>query len=495
MGSHRVTARQRGRKGIMARDCGTQSDGMNRLREETVKILDAAPGGPATTRRTTRSRATSMADFAAILKEQGMPTLDNFHWGWVVVLASFICIGIVDGVGYTVGILLESLQSDLGGGRAEIAVAGSLQVGVYSLSGPMVSKLIDRFGTRVVCISGALISFLGLFSASYATHLSSVYLSYSVFTGLGFGLMYLPSVVGVAPYFEERRALAIGICLCGSGVGTFSLAPISQFILDNYGWRWVLRTFSAICLFCTICGAAMVPVDVPSNTRKKYEIENKSPEDTSTCKKIMGMAIGKELIENPGIVLFFIVTIADFLAFTGIYIPYTHLPTLARSENIQPGDVAFLISVGGISNTLGRLVGGWLSDLPWTHPVYIVLVSVTLSIVPSLLLPSCVAYWTFLFCFGFFGFVTGCLVGSTSPMLVSILDLKSLPQAFGLMTAFRGIAALVGPPSAGILVDAYRSPGLALYMTGWFMCGATVFQGLAALYKRIHSRRREYSQL
>ena len=31
---------------------------------------------------------------------------------------------------------------------------------------------------------------------------------------------YLPSVVGVAPFFTDNRALAIGICLCGSGVGT-----------------------------------------------------------------------------------------------------------------------------------------------------------------------------------------------------------------------------------------------------------------------------------
>ena len=62
----------------------------------------------------------------------------NESWGWVVVLASFYCIAILDGVGYTTGILLDALLQDLGGGRAEVSLAGSLQVGVYCLSGPIV---------------------------------------------------------------------------------------------------------------------------------------------------------------------------------------------------------------------------------------------------------------------------------------------------------------------------------------------------------------------
>ena len=140
-------------------------------------------------------------------------------------------------------------------------LSGSLQVGIYSLSGPLVGKLIAKFGARPICIVGALISSFGLFAASFATDLGFVLVGYSVTAGFGFGMMYIPSVVAAAPYFTERRALAIGICLCGSGVGTFALAPISQIILDNYGWRWVFKTFSAICLFCVLCGATMAPVD------------------------------------------------------------------------------------------------------------------------------------------------------------------------------------------------------------------------------------------
>ena len=39
----------------------------------------------------------------------------------------------------------------------------------------------------------------------------------------------------------QCRSLAIGICLCGVGTGTFALAPISNMILEKYGWRNVMR--------------------------------------------------------------------------------------------------------------------------------------------------------------------------------------------------------------------------------------------------------------
>ena len=49
-------------------------------------------------------------------------------WGWVVVMSSFYCIAVLDGVGYTTGVMLDSLRKDLGGGRGQISLVGSLQV-------------------------------------------------------------------------------------------------------------------------------------------------------------------------------------------------------------------------------------------------------------------------------------------------------------------------------------------------------------------------------
>ena len=91
--------------------------------------------------------------------------------------------------------------------------------------------------------------------------------------------------------------------------------------------------------------------------------------------------------------------------------------------------------------------------------------------------------------------MTGCEVGCTSPLLVKLLGLYCLTQAFAIMTALRGIAALVGPPTAGILVDKFQDPGLALLLCGALMVSATIVTSIAALLNKVMERREGYVQL
>lgn len=48
-----------------------------------------------------------------------------------------------------------------------------------------------------------------------------------------------------------------------------------------------------------------------------------------------------------------------------------------------------------------------------------------------------------------FGITIGAYVGLTSVILVDLLGLEKLTNAFGLLLLFQGIASLVGPPIAG----------------------------------------------
>lgn len=58
--------------------------------------------------------------------------------------------------------------------------------------------------------------------------------------GIGAGLIYVPAVITTGFYFERWRALATGIAVCGSGIGAFLLAPISDVLVKNFGWRGAL---------------------------------------------------------------------------------------------------------------------------------------------------------------------------------------------------------------------------------------------------------------
>lgn len=68
-----------------------------------------------------------------------------------------------------------------------------------------------------------------------------------------------------------------------------------------------------------------------------------------------------------------------------------------------------------------------------------------------------------------FGFTIGAYVGLTSVILVDLIGLDKLTNAFGLLLLFQGIASLIGPPIAGSLYDMTQS-----YLPGFFMAGVTI---------------------
>ena len=79
-------------------------------------------------------------------------------------------------------------------------------------------------------------------------------------TGLGLGLIYLPAIVSVTMYFERLRSLATGIAVCGSGLGTFIFAPLTDILIQRFGWKGALLVISVIVLGCIVFGAMFRPL-------------------------------------------------------------------------------------------------------------------------------------------------------------------------------------------------------------------------------------------
>lgn len=70
-------------------------------------------------------------------------------------------------------------------------------------------------------------------------------------------LCYVAAVVIVAYYFDKRRSFATGLSVCGSGIGTFIFAPLTQFLIDEYGWRGTTLIMAGVFLNMTVCGMLM----------------------------------------------------------------------------------------------------------------------------------------------------------------------------------------------------------------------------------------------
>ncbi|XP_041979886.1 uncharacterized protein LOC121733638 [Aricia agestis] len=182
-------------------------------------------------------------------------------WGWVVVAASFMCNFVVDGIIFTGGLLSKPIQDEFNATEGQVAPVMSLLSGFYLLVGPFVSALANKYGFRVVTIAGSLIASFAFAMCYFASSVEYLYLVFGFIGGVGFCMIYLPAVLTVGFYFEKWRALATGLALCGSGVGTFAFAPMTKYLLNILGWRLTLVVFAGFILTCIIFGSLFRPIN------------------------------------------------------------------------------------------------------------------------------------------------------------------------------------------------------------------------------------------
>ncbi|XP_063362475.1 uncharacterized protein LOC134651333 isoform X1 [Cydia amplana] len=181
-------------------------------------------------------------------------------WGWVIVFASFMCNVVVDGIIFCGGMLNDPIKKEFNASDGQVAPVQSLLAGFYLLAGPFVSALANKYGFRVVTIVGSVISTVAFGLSYFATSVEYLYLVYGIIGGIGFCMIYMPAVLTVGFYFERWRALATGIALCGSGVGTFAFAPLGEYLLKTYGWRVTVVMYGGLILLCIIFGALFRPI-------------------------------------------------------------------------------------------------------------------------------------------------------------------------------------------------------------------------------------------
>ena len=72
--------------------------------------------------------------------------------------------------------------------------------------------------------------------------------------------MYLTSMVAVQHWFDRKRAMATGLAVSGSGVGTLVFGFLTQYLLDSFDWQWTLRIEALIMLLGVICGILFRPL-------------------------------------------------------------------------------------------------------------------------------------------------------------------------------------------------------------------------------------------
>ncbi|CAI4223734.1 unnamed protein product [Auanema sp. JU1783] len=204
--------------------------------------------------------------------DQLLPVAPDGGYGWVIVFAAFMSNLIVDGICNAFGELKGAFKERFKANDAVTALIGSLLIGVYLLVGPLVGGLVNKYGARKTVILGSFIGGAGLLLSAAAPNITVFLLLYGVVGGIGFGMIYLPAIVIVGFYFESKRAVATGIAVAGSGVGTILIPVLSEYCLKEFGLVKTLFVLACLLFSCVFYGVLYKPLTTPAQPEKDVEL-------------------------------------------------------------------------------------------------------------------------------------------------------------------------------------------------------------------------------
>ncbi|KRZ53289.1 Monocarboxylate transporter 5, partial [Trichinella nativa] len=173
-------------------------------------------------------------------------------YGWIVVVACFLTNVIVDGIILCGGqALIPVWTKYFSASGSSVSLIISLQSSFYYFAGPIGSAFVNLFGCRAVTIAGTVLAVVGLLLSMLGISVQFMYLTYGV--------------------LSARRALATGLAVCGTGIGTFMFPPLIKIFLDQYTWQQTVMLLAGITMHCFICGALYRPLTVKAEQVKQFE--------------------------------------------------------------------------------------------------------------------------------------------------------------------------------------------------------------------------------
>ncbi|GCB86326.1 hypothetical protein scyTo_0027031, partial [Scyliorhinus torazame] len=131
---------------------------------------------------------------------------------------------------------------------------------------------------------------------------------------------------------------------------------------------------------------------------------------------------------------------------TGYFVPYVHFVAHARSIGFDEYEAAFLMSVAGVMDLIGRLLSGWFSDLRRMRLVHILMLWTSLTGVSLIAIPFGRTYSALMTISVAYGFCAGALTPVVFSLLPEIVGIGRIYGALGLLQMLESVGGLLGAP-------------------------------------------------
>jgi MFS family permease len=385
----------------------------------------------------------------------------EFRRGWPVVLAAFIGYGA--GVSslpfYAGGLLAAALAVATGWSHTRLALGSVVGTVGVAASLPVVGWLIQRLGApRVAAVSlcGLAASFaaLGLMKPSPVAYLAGMF----AVGVLGCGSAPVAFTQVVSGWFVQRRGLALGLMLMGSGVAGLIVPLVLGRVMVLFGWRGGYFALAAMA-----CAAAPVVLLLLR--------EPEDPPTSSTLSSSGDAPPGATFAEAAASWPLWLMTAALALGALSIAGAMFHFVMILAAAGVGTADAARDASVLGASVILSRVATGFALDRIFAPRLAAALFA--LSAVGCAMLRLSDPHWVL---------VAGLLIGlgmggevDIAAYLVSrYFGLRDYVKIYGLVYGVFLVLSVASPMMFGLFYDRFGGYGPALAAVIGFLLLAAV---------------------
>ena len=288
-----------------------------------------------------------------------------FFYGWIIVAVTFVTMAIGVTARTSFSLFFPPILDEFGWDRGITAGAFSFGFLVSGALSPLIGRMMDRGGPRAVMELGVLLMAGGLLLAPLTTQPWHLYLTIGVLVGGGsVCLGYSGQSLFLPNWFVRRRGLAIGIAFAGVGIGSITLLPWVQQMIEHTGWRTA----------CTAMGVLVLVVLAPINLllRKRPQEMGLEPdgdaaptESTKPTSNIVDPAwagIDWTLERALRTSRFWWLALGYFCGLYGWYAVQVHQTKYLIDIGFSPGVAAWALGVVSLVGIPGQIALGHISD-------------------------------------------------------------------------------------------------------------------------------------
>lgn len=410
--------------------------------------------------------------------------------GWLVVTAG-LGVNLVLGALYAWSVIARALATLPDGKQwTKVEASAPFAVGTSAFAITMIfaGKLQDRFGPKIAAILGGALLGIGFMTASFARTPLTMMLTFGVLGGMGIGLGYAATTPAALKWFHpSRKGLIAGIVVAGVGLAAVYMAPLAEVLLVAFKgddpWQGISKTLLTLGIGTIVIVWALAPL--LRNPPAGYVPQAKAKGNDAQAHKPASAA---DNMNWPGMIktrTFYLLWAMFVLAAAPGLMLLANARDIAAAQAPDWKAGVVLVMTIAIFNTMGRLVGGYVSDqIGRTRTMLLFFILQAVNMACFSLYQG--AGWL-IFGTAAAGLLYGAIFTLMPAATADFYGLKNLGVNFGILFTAFGVAGVTGSMLGGRVRDLTQT----YYVAYWIVAGMLVVAAALALLARPPQTKRD----